>query len=55
MVDSMYQSFLLKPEVLTPNRNGIGISKLEALYKVHSLEGRGCDNRSVPSKDHASY
>ena len=25
----------------------IGISKLEALYKVHSLEGRGCDNHSV--------
>ena len=36
MVDSMKQSFLLKPEVLTPNRNGFMAKKREWHLKAGS-------------------
>ena len=36
MVDSMKQSFLLKPEVLTPNRNGFMAKKLKWHLKAGS-------------------
>ena len=49
MVDSMKQIFLLKPEVLTPNRNGFMVKKrkwhLKAGSTVHvpmKLSGRNC-------------
>ena len=36
MVDSMKQSFLLKPEVLTPNRNGFMAKKRKWHLKAGS-------------------
>ena len=36
MVDSMKQSFLLKPEVLTPNRNGFMAKKRKWHLKAES-------------------
>ena len=36
MVDFMYQSFLIKPEVLTPNRNGFMAKKCKWHLKAGS-------------------
>ena len=40
MVDSMKQIFLLKPEVLTPNRNGFMAKKRKWHLKAGSTVGK---------------